>query len=359
MANDFRAYLQRRAPLYLEFTGNDGKIDPTKTAFVRAAAPQVIPTDQMAGFVQNQVDNLYRNWQNQANVEGWMDNTGNTGASTAGGSSGAGYDPGVLSQYDQAINTENSALDRLAGQLGIAQGNINTTYGQKSNELNSGRDAAKSSYDTSTVQNSQQYRTNKNTIADQASTGLRGLQRMLGAFGAGGSSDAQYVAPQAVTRQASQQQAGAGQTYATNQRGLDTNWGNYQIGFDNSKKQLEDWKSQQLNQAQAQSDSTRQDLLTKLSDLVGKRAAYQGGSYSGAAQPYLDQANALSGQIDQLAKINPTYTGTTPTYQAAPLSGYVNNGSTEITGQNANEQSSTPFLSLLLGQLKDKKQPGF
>jgi hypothetical protein len=285
-------------------------------------------------------------------------NAPGTSQSIGGGSAGPAYDPSVLAQYDQAIGTSNSALGRLAGQLGIAQGNINTTYGQKNNELESSKAAAKSSYDTSSTQNSQQYRTNKNTIADQASNGLRGLQRLLGAYGAGGSSDAKYVAPQAVTQQASQQQAGAGQTYAGNQQGLDTNWGNFQMGFDNNKKQLEDWKNQQLNQVQAQSESTKQDLLSKLADLTGKRAAYQGGSYTGAAQPFLDQANALSGQIDQLAKINPTYTGTTPTYEAAPLSSYVNNGSAAVGGQNALEQSSTPFLSLLLGQQKDKRQLG-
>src|ERR1700757_3263396 len=285
-----------------------------------------------------------------------------TAGVSSGGSGGSGgyaapsYDPQVLSQYDQAIGTEQNALNRLPTQLGVAQGNIRTQYGQNLNELNSTKDQSQNSYNTSTNQNQQSLRTNKNQISDQASAGLRGLLRTLGAYGAGGSSDAQFVAPQAVATQASQPRAGAGQTFAQNQSGLDTNWNNFLSQDQNSRNKLNDWQTQQLNSAQAQSDQTKQDLLTKLADLTGKRAEYQGGSYTGAAQPFLDQANALSGQIDNLGRLNPTYTGTTPVYNAPSLSSYeVNAGGAphaQVGNPSALTDQTSPYLSLLLNSQK-------
>lgn len=279
-----------------------------------------------------------------------------TSGAYSGGSSGSGsgktVDQNVLGQYNTAINTTQSALDRLPNQFGIAQGNINSQYNTNRNELDTTKKNAKNSYNTSTTQNQQSYRTDKNQIADSASAGLGGLLRTLGAYGAGGSSDAMYVAPQAVATQASQERAGAGQNFAQNAQSLDTNWNNFLSEDENSRKKLEDWKSQQLNSAQAQSETTKQSLLSKLADLIGQKAAYEGGSYDGAAQPYINEANALSSSIDNLAKINPTYTGNTPVYEAPTLGSYTVDPNSQVTAQNAAEQSATPFLSLLMNNQK-------
>jgi hypothetical protein len=268
------------------------------------------------------------------------------------------YDQNVVSQYDTAVNSAQSALNRLPTQLGIATGNVNRQYTVNQNELNSTKNQANNSYTQSGQQNQQSFRTDKNAIADKSSQGLQGLLRMLGAYGAGGSSDARYVAPQAVATQASQERAGAGQTYAQNQSGLDTNWNNFLLQDTNSRHKLEDWRTQQINDAKAQSETTKQDLLSKLADLIGQRAAYKGGSYQGAAQPYVDQANALGASIDNLAKINPTYNGVTPVYNAPALSDYtLGQGSGAQLAQNAAEQQASPYLSLLLGQ-RDKNGLG-
>lgn len=280
------------------------------------------------------------------------------GVSYASGNAGPAYDPNTLAQFDSAISTANNALGRLPGQLDIARGNINSQYGTNKNELDSTKNQAQHSYTTSTQQNQQNYRTDKNAIADKSSLGLQGLLRMLGAYGAGGSSDARFVAPQAVATQASQERAGAGQNYAENQSGLDTNWNNFLSQDENSRRKLEDWRTQQLNSAEAQSQTARQDLLSKLADLVGQRAAVTGGSFRSAAQPYVDQANALSANIDNLARLNPTYTGVTPVYNAPNLSDYtLSQGGGATMANNAVEQQAAPYLSLLLGQ-RDKNKVG-
>jgi hypothetical protein len=264
--------------------------------------------------------------------------------------------PVDLSQFDQAIGSFNNSLNRLPTQLEIAQGNINSQYSTNQNELDSSKNQAQSSYNTSTTQNGQNLRTNKNTINDQASAGLRGLMRTLGAYGAGGSSDAQYVAPTAVANQASLQRSGAGQTYAQNAQGLDTNWNNFLTEDTNSRRKLDDWKNTQVNSARQKSETTKQDLLTKLAALQGQRAAAAGGSYTGGAQPYLDQANALNGTIDNLGRIAPTYDGKRPVYSAPSLDSYDTGTGTGTQVNPAGGGSSNPYLAMLLGQNRDKNR---
>lgn len=233
----------------------------------------------------------------------------------------------------------NGALGRLPGQLQTATNNIQHMFDQNSNELQSGYDTAKAQNAQATTQNQQQFRLNKNQIADQASSGVSSLMRLLGAHGAGGSSDAMYVAPQLVAQNASQQRAGAGQTFGQNQQGIDTNWGNYQSGFDNSKKKLNDWLSGQIQGAQAQSAQTELGLRSQLPN------------------PDIAAINGLNAKIDSLGALNPTYDGKTPTFAAPSVASYNVNPQAAASIQNSALDSATsPFLSLLLGQNKDKNQ---
>lgn len=308
----------------------------------------------------------------QQNPIGNNTNTGGTGGGGRGGnggnywansptsysssySSAPAYDPNVAAQYQQGVDQLNNSMGRLGNQLSVAQGNINNQYNQNLNELNSALNAAKGQYNTQTTQNHQQLRTNKNTILDQGSNGLRGLSRMLGSMGAGGSSD-MLNASQAVQSQMTQQNNGAGQTYAQNQSSLDTNWGNYQNQDKNKRAQLNDWRTQQLNSAQAQSDTARQSLLTQLAQAQSQLAAYKGGNGAAAAQPLLNQANALSAQIDNLGRINPTYSGSTPVYQAQALSSYDTGRGTGATVDPTQGAQSPEALAVLLGLNNDKKQ---
>lgn len=277
---------------------------------------------------------------------------------TYGGYGSAAAQNNAIAQFNQSAGIVQNALDRLPGQLDIARGNINTAYNTGINELNSQRSANEQNYSQSSLQNSQNLRSNKNTINDQASQGLRGLMRILGSYGAVGSDLG--LAGRTVADVASAQNAGAGQNFSQNQQNLDTNWGNYKSAFDNEKRKRDDWRTGQLNQAEAQSSSTRQDLLSKLAAIRGDEAAARGGSYVGAAQPYLDQANALSARIDELGRINPTYTGNTPTYTAAPLSSYsAGNGAVTSLQDRVQGGLNTPFLNMLLGRDRRENQVGY
>lgn len=287
--------------------------------------------------------------------------TGGGGGAYSGGgiASRPAIDYNAVGQYDQSIGMLDDALNRLGVQLGIAQGNINGTYGTRSNELNTAKTNNEGNYKNSSTENQQSLRTNRNAILDQQSAGLRGLLRQLGAFGAVGSD--MQVAGGAVADVASQQNSGAGQTFATNQRGLDTNWNNYLGEWANSKKRLDDWKGEQIRSAEQQSLSQRQSLLTQKADLSGQRSAAMGGKYAGGAESGLNQARALSGQIDNLGRINPTYDGTAPQYTAPELSSYTQPGAAPQAsmGPANSSLSANPSLARLLGLTpQDDKKKG-
>lgn len=288
-------------------------------------------------------------------VQGASTTTPNSSGYYSGGS-GSSYDPAVLGQFDQAESLVNSGLGRLDNQLNIARGNVTGQYDNSVRDQDTQKGNAETSFKNSSTQNVQNLRTNKNTISDQASNGLRGLMRMLGAYGAVGSD--MGVAGRAVADQASQQRAGAGQVYAGNQSDLDTNWGNYQSQWNRERQALENWKQNQLNSVESQGLQNRQSLLSKLADIKSQRAALLGGNASVAAQPFLDQASALNGQIDNLGRTVQAYAGTAPTYQAKPLSSYdAGTGSAaQFVNNGQGGGGMTPYLSLLLG--KDKKQGG-
>lgn len=265
---------------------------------------------------------------------------------TGGGTSAPAYDPNTVAQFDSAISAIDNAIGQVTPQHSIANQNIRDEYDAAGNRLQSGYNSAENQYKTSSTGNMQSLRTNKNNILDQQSQGLRGLLRTLGMYGATGS-DAD-LASNAVADQATQQRSGAGTVFAQNQRGLQTNWGQFQNDYEGKKKELNDWKQKQLQSAEQQAQRTKQDLLTRLAELRGQREATLGGSFSGAAKPYLDQANALSSSITQLGRFKPTFDGTTPVYQAPSLDSYQMGQGPQIQA-GGQPQTQTPALQALLG----------
>ena len=255
--------------------------------------------------------------------------------------------------YGQKMQTLLDSINNLSNQANITKRNNQGTYDTNQNELDTTKANSDNSYKTSTTQNGQSYQTNKNTIADQASTGLRGLLRVLGAYGAGGSSAAEYLAPEAVANTASASRAGANQTYAVNQSGLDTNYNSFLNEDTNARKKLTDWLVNENQAADKTSLTNRQSLLTQLADAAGNKAAYSRGSYADASQPYIEQSKSLSPQIDALSGVaSRTYDGKTPTYTAKSLASYIPTAAGTQVGTTAAQDVSTPYLSLLLSQQK-------
>ena len=281
------------------------------------------------------------------------------GRGSSGGSSYNAEEEAMKSRmrgiYDRQIGDINNNIDSLQGQLDNALAGVKNEYNTYKNEQQSTYNANKNDYDKSTLQNRQNLRTNRNEITDRASTGLRGMLRVLGAMGAGGGSEARYEIPRMVTDQANAEYGNAGQTYAQNQQNLDTNWGNYKNQFENDKKKLEDWYNGQVKAKKQENYEKGQSLLADLVTAYGNRAQY-GGDYGNNINSAYDRIANYRNMINDLGKFTPTkYTGITSVYNAPDLASY-NTGNTDLTTSvvDSNTSASSPLLVALQGLNKKK-----
>ena len=257
--------------------------------------------------------------------------------------------------YDRQISDINSNIDSLNSQLQNKLDALKGEYDQYKNEQQSAYNSAKNDYDNSTKQNQQNLQTNRNDITNRASSGLRGLLRVLGAMGAGGGSVARYEAPSMVTKQANQEYSNAGRTYAQNQSSLDTDWGNYNNEFENDKKKLEDWYSGQIKAKKQENEERKQSLLADLVTAFGNRAQY-GGDYGNNINDAYNRIAASRNQINELGKYTPAnYTGITAVYKTPDLASYnANNTNLTTAVTDSNTSASAPLLTALRGLNKKK-----
>lgn len=309
----------------------------------------------------------YNYWNSQrqssaANNQSDYGATSNTTKRTSGGSGStttssaqAAKDAKMRSFYDNRINSINDTIDKLGGGLQNQLDRINGEYNTYKNEQESAYKKAKGEYDNSSKQNTQSLVANRNTITDNASHGLRGLQRVLGAMGAGGSSVARYNAPDAVKAQADQENANAGLTYSQNQQNLDTDWGNYQNDYENDKKKLEDWKNGQIAKEKQAVEERRVSLLEQLAEAIGNRSQY--GGDTNALGDVTNRIKSANSAIQEYGKYQqPNYNGISANYEAKPLSTY-DTGQTDLSTQveSMGDTGSTNLLSVLRSLTKKKQ----
>lgn len=301
--------------------------------------------------------NSYASWRNsQGGGHQPGPNTQNIGGGGFGGGMGGGNRASAaqLAEYDQGIGQLEHGLGRIDNQLGVRLGNINNQYTTKKNELKSSWNRAEGQFNDQTRQNQQQRRTNINNINDRSAVGLRGLLRSLGSMGAVGSD--MQLAGRAVQNQANQQRTGAGQTYAQNQKQIDTTWGQFKNDYADEDKKLNDWKVNEDNAARQSSQTTRQNLLTQLAQMKSQKAAAQGANGANAARADLGRANALSSEIDNLGRQQSTYSGNKVQYNAKDLDSYKVEGDTAVGVSDPQAAGNDPTLNIYNTRLKQEDE---
>lgn len=347
------------------WVGDDGNI------WANIAGVGVQNLGEYKGVNKNMADAQFWNRIDNPNPSGGDQQAGNdtgnynpyaTSGSSSSYSSSSAEDEALKSRmrgiYDRQIGDINNNLNSMDRQLENALAGVRGEYDTYKNEQQSQYNANKNEYDTSTKQNRQQLQTNRNTITNRASSGLRGLLRILGAMGAGNSSVAQYGAPDMVRRQANDEYNNAGQTYAQNQQNLDTDWGNYQNEYENDKKKLEDWYDGQVKAKKQENYEKRQSLLSDLVTAYGNRAQY-GGDYGGGINDAYNRIADYRGKINELGEYSkPNYTGTTAVYNAPDLASYNANDTNLSTTVDNSEGGTTPLLTALRSITKKKNTMG-
>lgn len=275
-------------------------------------------------------------------------------APASSGSGGGGGSATDIAAYDQSINNTQAAINRLGSDFEQGASQVDTSYQNAINQLLLGKNTANKSYDTNKQQTAKDYVGAKNTIGSNAGNSLNGLLRLLGARGAGGSSAARVSAPEAVSRQATLQRGEVGGQFGANNQALDTNWNNYLTDYNNQVSSAGNQRDQQKGELQSAIERNRATLLQTLSQLSGQRAAAAGGSATGAAQPFLDQANDALNRASSYRATPITYN--TQAYSAPELSKYLTNPNAAPTyqGQSPTNDYFNPFLSALLGKKQNQ-----
>ena len=164
------------------------------------------------------------------------------------------------------------------------------------------------------------------------------------------------LAGRAVQNQASQERSGAGQTYAQNQKQIDTTWGQFKNDYADEDKKLNDWKANEDSAARQAAQTTRQNLLTQLAQMKSQKAAAQGANGANAARADLGRANALSGEIDNLGRQQSTYSGNKVEYKAKDLDSYKVGGDTSVGVSDPASPGSDPTLSIYNTRLNQEEE---
>lgn len=280
-----------------------------------------------------------------------------SGGGGGGGSAAPVIDQQAIAQYDQSIGNTQAAINRTDSQLVSGNSEIDASYQNALNQLLLGENQANATYKDNKNTTAQNYVGSKNTIRGNAGSSLNSLLRLLGLHGAGGGSAYRFSAPGAVATTATKQQTDVGNTFGANNRSLDTNWGNYEIGVNNQRSSANAQAQQQQGSLQRQIADNKASLLQQLAQLSAQRAAVAGGNPTAASQPYLNQANQLLDSTSRYT-VNPI-TYQTQAYTAPTLDKYtVNpNASPTYNGQAPTNDYTSPYLSALLG--KNQKQQAF
>jgi len=380
--DDFRGWLagmgnDTSAKQLLTMVGNDGRVDPNGTAtqlydkmFGPGAGRGPTLTAQMLA------DKYYKQWQagrqepqnnaaantNYQSYASYNTTPSKTKEQLEAEEQERIYKESQVNYYNQAINQYDNQLKNLDSLLGELNKATDSSYNQQLNEARSSYNTQKTNYDRATTQNKQNLQTERNQVTDTAARGLRGLQRLLGAMGAGGSSDALYVAPGAVTSQANQQLAGVNQNFGQNQQNIDSDWATYQNDYDNDLKKLADWKAGQERSNEQNVLQQRLNLLAQKAAAYANRGQY-GVSDGGKQSEITNLINSLNNRANELSKfVAPSYTGVTATYKAPSVSSYFESaGQPELNAKvqdvdMAGSSQQVPALQLLMGLKKREEE---
>lgn len=229
--------------------------------------------------------------------------------------------------WDDQANMVNRQMGMLDPQLNVGLGNINNSYNLSANRLGEQFGMARRDYNTGVQDTTRSMLNTRNNIATNTRNRMNALQRLLGISGSGNSSAAQEAAPYAALREGTQNLQGAQQTYGTNRRRQDTQWGDTERNYRTSQEDLDRQKYGQENSLRGSIAQTRAGLLDKLASVGVNRRLAEGATYQQAAAaraPYESQITSLLQQIAQLGSqfANPVLRTGAVSYTAPSLDQY-------------------------------------
>lgn len=265
-----------------------------------------------------------------------IDESGAAGVDATGGAGAAAY--------STSLADLNAQEGRIGGQLNIANQNILDQYNASIQKLINQKNQAEGQYNTSRANTMQDNQTAKSRIDQGVGQQYTGIQRLLGARGAGNSSASQIAAPYAAGLVGNQQRQDVNKQYATNMAGLDTNWNQFNTDWNDKQGETNTWRENQLRQANSNALDTRARLLAAKAQLNPANAA-----------GYQAQIQDLGSQIDALGRVS-VYNPGNVVYKAPDLQAYGYQTAGGPTQGNALQQALGPYYTLLGEDKKNQDQ---
>jgi len=322
--NDFRGYLaylaqqgDSSAQLALNYTGNDGGVDRGNLNEWNQAAPGDARGDQYyQDMAAQKVADYYAAWQQEQNP------ANNTRQVATDPNAQAKADE--MAYWQDQLDNADRQIGRLGTQQQVGEQNIDRSYQSAYDRLLGDKEVTNRDYTTKRGQTVEDNITAKSNINSSVRNRNTGLQRLLGAKGAGNSSAAQILAPYAAAKEGNQQRQQVQTAYSRNIGGLDTAWGDYEKDWQDSSNDLGTQRETQKQALRSGISQTEAKLQEEKANAAVQRAQAGGQNYTqarNARTPYMQRINQLISQIDALGA-NPQLQARQATYKAPTLSDY-------------------------------------
>lgn len=252
-----------------------------------------------------------------------------------GGSSGTQYQ-----DKSNEIGLLQSGLGSVDATANTGIGKINEALNKITGQYEGDLTKAADSYGSNSDSNQTDLQGNKQATFQHAVQGRQGLYSTLGSLGALNGTGVN-LANKAVQDNANADLTTAADTFATNQRGLDTSYNTYTDSTKKAEQKAKDAGANNIQQVQNDAAKSKLDYLTKLA------TDYQLEGNTGQAKTYTDQASALFPSIaaTSVPTIDMGYTG--GAYSAPTLSQYVgkaNNTTVKSTAPTPGSLLNIPGL---------------
>lgn len=304
-------------------------------------------TGQNTNTIESGVRSTYN-----ANHPSAASSTGGSGSNTSAatdnnvygggnGSGGGSVAPAtVYPDKSNDIAEQNAGLGSLDSTRDTGLSNVNSAYDRINGNYASERVAADTSHTNESHDNTTDLQSNKQTAMQDAVQGRRGLFGTLASLGAL-SGDGLTLANDAVRRGANEDLTTAGNTFATNQSGLDSSYNTWKAQDKSRQDSLDQAVVNQRAQVLNDYYKSQQSYYNNIAN------DYQDEGNTGQAKTYIDKASALFPQIasSNVPNLALNYAG--GAYTAPTLSSYVgkaNTTSVQSTPATSNSTFNIPGL---------------
>lgn len=327
---DFRGYVQKNAPQYLGYVGNDVN-GQGSTGINRGklysdfGGPDPIAGTENVSRALGDINNLYKSYSSSQNKNNAPANNNTNNKNNSNYTTGQ-----TQALYDDQIAQLNSILGNIGNQRSQGLSRLEQSALDAKNRLTEQKTKTMQGYDQQSLKNAQDKQRGVEQVDDFANNSYKNLQRVLQGGNAGNSSVGRQLVPQLVSKSAGTRRQGVFNAAGENDASIASARGDAEDQYGYSFQDLENQRKSQQENFLSGIYQQEQDLYGKRAGIEAQKAAATGAGYEGVraatagSRAEIDsraaQLNALFGQFAPTfnAKAVNTKTPDLKSYQIDP-----------------------------------------